>query len=94
MKTKKEIQKIITLLFVLLYSISAYSQDYYWYRGEKIELERDSTKINVTTLIDTDLSMLLKEFGENLEIKKMQTTKNKNLVFNKKCYFKVRMKCR
>ena len=46
MKNKQIKQIIISFLF--LCSISAYSQDYYWYKDKKINLVVDSTKLNIT----------------------------------------------
>jgi len=58
----------ISLFFVLLFSLNAYSQDYYWYNGSKIRLEIDSTKLNVTTIKDVDLSKLLQGFEAISEV--------------------------
>jgi len=54
----------ITLLFALLCTVSAFSQDFYWYRGEKVKIEIDSTKVNITVKENADISTVLREVQE------------------------------
>ena len=72
---------IIAILFVLLFSLSLYSQDYYWYNNNRINIEIDNTKLNVTTLIEVDLSSVLREFSVS-EVKQIERTKNNTLLFS------------
>ena len=69
--------KLAILMF--LFSISVYSQDYYWYKGSKIELEIDSSKINVTTATETNLQGLLFEFASNSKVKELERSNNTSL---------------
>ena len=48
-KSKNQTILIVMLAVFLFCSISIFSQNYYWYKGEKIKIEIDSTKINITT---------------------------------------------
>ena len=61
--------------------ISLYSGNYYWYKDNKINLDIDSTKLNVTTTIETDLPAILREFDAILEIKQTEVTSNNTLLF-------------
>ena len=64
-----------------MYSLSVYSQDYYWFNGNRIKLEIYSTKINVTTTIELDFSSSLKEFGAT-EVKQIERSKNNTFLFS------------
>ena len=37
-----------SIISVILFSLSLYAENYYWYKGEKIILVVDSTKLNIT----------------------------------------------
>jgi len=53
---------IKNVLLIFLCSISLCAENYYWYKGEKINLVVDSTKINVTTNKNVELQTLLSDF--------------------------------
>ena len=76
-----KVKFIGTILFLFLCSTSIYSQDYYWYNGSRVNLNIDSTKINVTTAREVNLSNLLREFGIT-EVKQIEATVNNNLLFS------------
>ena len=72
------------LLLIFLLSISVYSQDYYWYKGNRVNLYADSTKLNITTSMNVKLSEILQEFNQNVEILSTTTTENNTLFYSVK----------
>ena len=78
MKNKIE----ISIISVLLFSLSLYAENYYWYKGEKINLVVDSNNINITTNNDANLSSLIKKFDETSKIKQLERSKNNTSLFS------------
>ena len=72
---------LITLFLIFLSSISVYSQSYYWYNNEQINIDIDRTKINVTIQRDVDLSALLREFAIT-EVKQIEETEDNTLLYS------------
>ena len=77
---KKEI--VISLFLVCLCSLSLYSQNYYWYDGNRIHIETDRTKINVTVERNVDLSALLRSFEAVSEMKQLELTENNTVLYS------------
>jgi len=74
---------LIASLLILSNFISLFSQEYYWYKDEKIQLSIDSTIINVTTTLEANLSSILNGIPIS-EIKQIEKTINNQLLFSVK----------
>ena len=72
----------ISLFLVCLCSLSLYSQNYYWYDGNRIYVETDRTKINVTVERNVDLSALLRGFEAVSEMKQLELTENNTVLYS------------
>ena len=65
----------------MLLSVPLFSQNYYWYKDKQQPLYIDSTRINVTTKVETDLELLLTELPV-VEVNLIERTKNNTLLYS------------
>ena len=72
----------IIIISIFLCQLSLYAGNYYWYKGEKINLIVDSTKINVTTAVDVNLLESLVRFESIKEIKQLERSENNTSLFS------------
>ncbi len=69
--------RLTFLIIAILTSIAQlFAQSYYYYKGEKIPLTVDNSKVNITTKASFSKSILVKEGIQNMELRQDYSTKD------------------